>query len=186
MRISNLQKSSSKSGNSVLNSAKYSSRNTDEWYTTYETISEEISHYVDCFAGKVVLCNCDDPYESSFCYYFLKHFNQLGLKKLICTSYVGSKISLIHCEQSFDIQENQLIADGEHGFVLIVSKIKGNSNEEVADDEIRRILEKKGTIKQLKGTGDFRSDECISYLKECDICCTNPPFSLLVNCFRSL
>ena len=27
-----------KSGNSILNSAKYSSDNTDEWYTTYETI----------------------------------------------------------------------------------------------------------------------------------------------------
>lgn len=30
----------------------------------------------------------------------------------------------------------------------------------------------------LKGNGDFRSDECIEYLKECDIVVTNPPFSL--------
>lgn len=33
----------------------------------------------------------------------------------------------------------------------------------------------------LTGNGDFRSDECIALLKEADICCTNPPFSL----FRS-
>ena len=30
----------------------------------------------------------------------------------------------------------------------------------------------------LTGNGDFRSDECIALLKEADICCTNPPFSL--------
>lgn len=30
----------------------------------------------------------------------------------------------------------------------------------------------------LKGDGDFRSDECISLLKECDVVVTNPPFSL--------
>ena len=30
----------------------------------------------------------------------------------------------------------------------------------------------------LVGDGDFRSSECIEILKECDIVCTNPPFSL--------
>ena len=31
---------------------------------------------------------------------------------------------------------------------------------------------------KLKGNGDFRSDECIRFLKEADIVVTNPPFSL--------
>ena len=31
---------------------------------------------------------------------------------------------------------------------------------------------------KLKGNGDFRSDECIKFLKEADIVVTNPPFSL--------
>ena len=31
---------------------------------------------------------------------------------------------------------------------------------------------------RLKGDGDFRSDECIGYLKQADIVVTNPPFSL--------
>lgn len=30
----------------------------------------------------------------------------------------------------------------------------------------------------MKSTGDFRSDECIEILKQSDIVCTNPPFSL--------
>lgn len=36
----------------------------------------------------------------------------------------------------------------------------------------------KGTKIPLKGDGDFRSDECIEYLKQADIVVTNPPFSL--------
>lgn len=32
---------------------------------------------------------------------------------------------------------------------------------------------------RMKGDGDFRSDECIEYLKQADIVITNPPFSLL-------
>ena len=36
----------------------------------------------------------------------------------------------------------------------------------------------KGTKIQLKGNGDFRSDECIDLLKQSDMVVTNPPFSL--------
>lgn len=78
-------------GNSILNKAKYT-ENTDEWYTDYKTVEDELSHYVDQFQNKIVLCNCDDPYKSAFANYFLKHFNILKLKRLICTSYRGSRI----------------------------------------------------------------------------------------------
>lgn len=36
----------------------------------------------------------------------------------------------------------------------------------------------KETITKLEGNGDFRSEECIEILKECDAVITNPPFSL--------
>lgn len=36
----------------------------------------------------------------------------------------------------------------------------------------------KPTITQIPGNGDFRSAACIELLKEADIVCTNPPFSL--------
>lgn len=35
-----------------------------------------------------------------------------------------------------------------------------------------------GIKTQLKGNGDFRSEECLNILDECDIVITNPPFSL--------
>ena len=42
----------------------------DEFYTTYESIEEELAHYSSHFLGKKILCNCDDPFESNFCKYF--------------------------------------------------------------------------------------------------------------------
>ena len=34
------------------------------------------------------------------------------------------------------------------------------------------------TVEKMNGNGDFRSEECIEFLKECDVVVTNPPFSL--------
>ena len=178
-----------KKGNSILNNAKYSPDNTDEWYTTYETIAEEVSHYQEQFRGKVVLCNCDDPYESNFCYYFLRHFNQLRLKKLICTSYSGSKIEKIKNNvpislKLFDNSGEPVVLN--QGYVFTISKMPGKIDEEVNDDVIKRVLKKKDVVKKLVGSGDFRTEECIEYIKECDICCTNPPFSLFSSLFSLL
>ena len=55
--------------NSNLQAAK--NLKDDEFYTTYETVESEIAHYLPHFEGKVILCNCDDPFESNFCKYFL-------------------------------------------------------------------------------------------------------------------
>lgn len=178
-----------KGGNSILNNAKYSSANTDEWYTTYETIAEELAHYREQFRNKVVLCNCDDPYESNFCYYFLKHFNQLQLKKLICTSYAGSKITQIQANSKLSANTKNVKGKNKYsknGYVLIVTEMPGKNGEEVSDEIIKTVIEKEGTINKLNGSGDFNSDECIEYLKECDICCTNPPFSLFASLFSLL
>lgn len=74
-----------KEKNSNLNKAKDAKN--DEFYTRIEDIQEELYHYKDHFKDKVVFCNCDDPYESKFWFYFHKRFNSLGLKKLISTHY---------------------------------------------------------------------------------------------------
>lgn len=59
-------------------------------------------------------------------------------------------------------------ADGK-GVVLIYEGDK-NGNRIVEDSEI--------VTKELEGNGDFRSAECIEFLKEADVVVTNPPFSL--------
>src|SRR3989338_5952499 len=80
-----------KSLNKSLHNA--SQAKNDEFYTQLGDIANELKHYRDQFRGKVVLCNCDDPFESNFFKYFASSFNYLGLKKLIATSYSGSPIT---------------------------------------------------------------------------------------------
>lgn len=105
----------------------------------------------------------------------MKHFNQLKLKKLICTSYSGSKIDQVHGQQiTLDLidDKGEPIVGGQ-GYVLMVSSMPGEKDAEVSDRDINKAIRKEGAVKRLKGNGDFRSDECLEYLRECDICCTN-------------
>ena len=60
----------------------------DEFYTEYQAISDEISHYRNHLKGKVIYCNCDDPASSNFWRYFHNNFASLGLKELISTHFV--------------------------------------------------------------------------------------------------
>ena len=64
----------------------------DEFYTQLVDIEKELKHYKGQFRGKVIYCNCDDPFESNFFKYFAANFNAFELKKLITTSYVKSPI----------------------------------------------------------------------------------------------
>lgn len=79
-----------KSSNSNLHKASQAKK--DEFYTQLVDIEKELKHYKKQFYGKVVYCNCDDPFESNFFKYFAANFKELGLKKLITTSYSGSPI----------------------------------------------------------------------------------------------
>lgn len=154
-------------GNSILNKAKYNN-STDEWYTDYKTIEKEVIHYESQFYNKIVLCNCDDPYESAFVKYFIRNFNKLKLKKLICTSYSNSAI-----HQSED----------DKGLVLEIDNLPNNTIEDLNDEEILEKLNIIEKINKLKGNGDFKSKECEEYLKKADIIVTNPPFSKFIELF---
>lgn len=154
-------------GNSILNKARYSN-NTDEWYTDYKTIENELKHYESQFKGKKVLCNCDDPYKSNFTKFFLKNFNRFKLKKLVCISYAKSAINSSK--------------DGK-GIILEIDEIPCYPDEYLNDQKIFKKLLDDGKIKQLNGDGDFRSQESINHLISSDIVVTNPPFSKFIELF---
>ncbi len=134
--------------NTSLDKAKKAKDN--EFYTRYDDIQAELNHYRDQFRGKVVYCNCDDPAESAFSDFFKLNFDHYGLKKLICTRYVKSDLF------------SQAWLDPMHRV--------GYRIEITGKDRCEKI--------DLQEGGDFRSAECIELLKEADIVCTNPPFSL--------
>ena len=141
--------------NRTLHRAK-AGRN-DEFYTQLSDIENELKHYRSHFQGKTVLCNCDDPRVSNFFKYFALNFEILGLKRLIWTCYKNQEPDLFS-------QHNSERA------VYIIYEGDKNGNKVPDPSEIE--------VLQLQGDGDFRSSECIDLLKQADIVCTNPPFSL--------
>lgn len=148
----------------------------DEFYTRLTDIEKELRHYKKHFAGKTVLCNCDDPFESNFFKYFVLNFNRLGLKKLICTSYVSSPIRGTIFEFFEDAES---IKKPYKAVVTTVYDKTGDNSIDMLDiAELFKTGENELTV--LEGDGDFRSPECIKLLDECDIVVTNPPFSLFV------
>ncbi|PJA20251.1 MAG: modification methylase [Deltaproteobacteria bacterium CG_4_10_14_0_2_um_filter_43_8] len=138
-----------KSSNKNLRKASQAKQ--DEFYTQLTDIENELKHYKDQFRGKVVFCNCDDPKESNFVKYFSMNFEHLGLKKLIATHY--KEANLFTHEPPYKL-------------------------EYTGDKNGNRMPDPNEFMKEMIGTGDFRSPECIKLLKEADIVVTNPPFSL--------
>lgn len=161
--------------NKNLNAAKVAKK--DEFYTQLSDIERELKHYWQHFRGKVVLCNCDDPYESNFFKYFALRFNQLELKKLICTCYNGSPVTgnelAIHFD-GFDDDEPKKIA-----YKVEITEVKDENGDGAVDlSDVQYLLKNDKNVLSILKTGDFRSQECIELLKEADIVVTNPPFSL--------
>lgn len=171
-------------GNSQLSAAKKAKN--DEFYTRMTDIEHELFHYRKHFKGKVVLCNCDDPFESNFFKYFALNFNPLGLKKLIATCYSGSPIAGGEYQPSLfddDVDENT----GRHrrAYKAVVNVFRDTTGDGGLDmDDIRNLLDSgENELTELHGdgtygAGDFRSRECLELLDEADIVVTNPPFSL--------
>ena len=71
--------------NNNLNAAKAAKN--DEFYTSLNSVENELRHYNEHFKNKVVLCNCNDAAHTGFAIYFALKFEVLGLKELICTEY---------------------------------------------------------------------------------------------------
>lgn len=179
--------------NKNLTSAKRAKN--DEFYTQYGDIQKEIEAYLeynpDVFRGKVVYCNCDDPFESNFFRYLVLNFNKLRLKQLITTSYkpspmantqlklFGDNKTLTKSKGRPKVTANRFIidevhdidGDGEFNLKDVVKQLKANKHNEWTP---------------LEGNGDFRSDECINLLKRSDIVVTNPPFSLFREYIKQL
>ncbi len=149
----------------------------DEFYTQIDDIAKELKHYKQHFKGKVVLCNCDDPYESNFFKYFALNFNSLGLKKLIATCYNGSPIAGDELQLVFDDEEDGPKKIAHKVEITEVQDYNGDGAVNLVDVQYL-IQNNKNVLSQLKGNGDFRSPECVELLKEADIVVTNPPFSL--------
>lgn len=152
----------------------------DEFYTQLCDVEAELRHYKPYFEGKTVFCNCDDPYESNFFKYFALNFNFLKLKKLIATSYDTSPVAYTQLALFSDQRTPTVKNTCRRAYKIEITEVQdynGDGAVNIADVEYL-LKNGKNTLFLLEGNGDFRSEECVALLKEADIVCTNPPFSL--------
>lgn len=159
--------------NKSLGDAKNAKK--DEFYTQLCDIEAELKHYTRFFKDKTVLCNCDDPYESNFFYYFASRFNDLGLKKLIATCYDGSPVAYTQLDLFDPMPRHE-----RRAYKIVITEVgdeNGDGTVDIADVEYL-IKNRKNVLTRLNGNGDFRSPECVALLDEADVVVTNPPFSL--------
>ena len=160
--------------NKNLNAAKLAKK--DEFYTQMPDIERELQHYWPHFRGKTVLCNCDDPYESNFFKYFALRFNQLGLRKLVCTCYNGSPVQGNELPLRFEGFDDTPQKQAYKVEITEVNDLNGDGAVDLTD--VRYLLQNDKNVLSILQTGDFRSRECIALLQEADVVVTNPPFSL--------
>lgn len=121
----------------------------DEFYTRYEDIELEVMKYRKQFKNKIVYLPCDDPAE----------------KKSEFWSFFVNNFD------AFGLKKLIATHYDENGKAYKIWIDGDTSNDGYIDDSDAKQ-------EDLIGNGDFRSPECIDILKECDIVCTNPPFSL--------
>ena len=121
----------------------------DEFYTRYEDIEAEVMKYRKQFRGKIVYLPCDDPAE----------------KKSEFWSFFVNNFDAFGLKKLIATHYDD---DGKAYKIWIDSDTSGDGCVDDGD----------ALQEDLSGNGDFRSPECIDILKECDIVCTNPPFSL--------
>lgn len=122
----------------------------DEFYTRYDDIEAEVMKYRKYFRDKVVYLPCDDPIE----------------KKSEFWSFFVNNFD------AFGIKKLIATHYDENGKTYKIWIDTDNSGDGYIDDA-------DALQEELIGNGDFRSPECIEILSECDIVCTNPPFSLM-------
>ena len=121
----------------------------DEFYTCYKDIEAEVMKYREQFKDKVVYLPCDDPAEK---------------KSEFWTFFVDNF-------DAFGLKKLIATHYDEDGKAYKIW-IDGDTSGDGYIDDSDALQE------DLIGNGDFRSSECTAILNECDIVCTNPPFSM--------
>lgn len=147
--LENMELEVSRSGCDNTNLTTAKKVKNDEFYTRYEDIESEVMKYRKQFRGKVVYLPCDDPAE----------------KKSEFWSFFVNNFD------AFGLKKLIATHYDENGKAYKIW-IDGDTSSDGYIDDGDALQE------DLTGNGDFRSPECIEILDECDIVCTNPPFSL--------
>jgi len=170
-----------KSSNSNLRKANKAKN--DEFYTQLVDIEKELKNYKEQFKGKIIYCNCDDPFESNFFKYFASNFKALGLKRLIATSYkpspvANTQLALFGDDKTLEPVKGRPKMNANKFIINEVGDLDGDGAFDISDIAEQLKVNKNNEWSPMDGDGDFRSPESVELLKQADIVVSNPPFSL--------
>ena len=147
--LESLEQSQEKSGCDKSNLDRAKTVKNDEFYTRYDDIEAEVMKYRKYFKNKIIYLPCDDPAE----------------KKSEFWSFFVNNFD------AFGLKKLIATHYDENGRAYKIWIDDDTTGDGYIDDG-------DALQEELTGNGDFRSPECIEILQECDIVCTNPPFSL--------
>lgn len=147
--LSSIQEAEEKKGITKATLEKAKKQKNDEFYTRYEDIEEEVMKYRKYFKNKIVYLPCDDPANKQ------SEFWSFFVNNF--DAFGLKKLIATHYDEN-----------GKAYKIWIDDDTTGDGYIDDGD----------ALQEDLKGNGDFRSPECVDILNECDIVCTNPPFSL--------
>ena len=136
-------------GNSNLHNANRAKK--DEFYTQLVDIEREMAHYKDFFKGKVVYCNCDDPYESNFFKYFALNFNTLKPKN-VSVSYANSSIATKEIGQ-YEDQGKEYTISNKKAYKVVMSELKDVNNDGREDlEDVKKLIRHRIRLKVVIST----------------------------------
>lgn len=147
--LATVKEAEDKKGKTKETLEKAKKQKNDEFYTRYEDIENEVMKYRRSFKGKVVYLPCDDPANKQ------SEFWSFFVNNF--DAFGLKKLIATHYDE-----------DGKAYKIWIDGDTTGDGYIDDGD----------ALQEDLIGNGDFRSPECTAILNECDIVCTNPPFSM--------
>ena len=98
----------------VSSMTKAKANKIDEFYTQLSDIEEELVHYKEFFFNKIVYCCCDNPEYSNFVKFFLSHFDDYGIKKVLvsCSSIYNRNAFWVEYFSSNKKVSHSFVGDG--------------------------------------------------------------------------
>ena len=147
--IESMEQEEEKKGLTKATLEKAKKQKNDEFYTLYEDIEAEVMKYRKYFKNKTVYLPCDDPANKQ------SEFWSFFVNNF--DAFGLKKLIATHYDE-----------DGKAYKIWIDEDTTGDGYIDDGD----------ALQEDLVGNGDFRSPECVEILNECDIVCTNPPFSM--------
>lgn len=127
----------------------------DEFYTNFNDIKSELTHYTKYFKNKTVLCNCNDAIHDNFLEYFCLNFKDFELKQVIATSYEKEK-------SAFKL----VVQNDESGLKRIQIPLRGNGD--FRSSEMIEILKEADIVVTNPPFSLFREyiDQLVKYNKK--------------------